>query len=91
MILLALQEISKRQYVRESIAYAIGTVAALFISMRLCDRVSMHWYVRLPLGAAISVGVFVVVWWALFGRTKMFKRTVGLALGIVQQLIGRQK
>lgn len=84
---LALPEISKRRYVKELVAYAFGTVVVLFISMRLCDMVSMHWYIRLPLGAMISVAVFGVIWWVLFGRTIMFKRTVELAKGIVRERI----
>lgn len=84
---LALPEISKRRYVKELIVYAFGTVIVLFISMRFCDMVSMHWYIRLPLGAMISVVVFGVVWWVLFGRTIMFRRTVELAKGIVRERI----
>lgn len=80
----ALPEISKRRFVGELIIYSFGTAIVLFISMKLCDMVSMHWYIRLPLGFLISVGVFTVVWWILFGRTEMFRRTAELARGIVK-------
>lgn len=88
---IALPEISKRRYVKELIVYGIGTLVVLFLSMRLCDMVSMHWYIRLPMGALISVGVFVIVWWVLFGRTKMFKRTANLAMGIARKKIAKRK
>lgn len=80
---LALPEISIRRYVKELVAYMFGTLIALLISIKLCDMISMHWYVRLPLTAVISVVVFGLVWWFLFGRTKMFGRTVDLTIRIV--------
>ena len=80
----ALPEISKRRFVGELAVYSFGTALALFLSMKLCDMVSMHWYIRLPLGLVISVVVFAVIWWVLFGRTEMFRRTIELAKGIIK-------
>lgn len=74
----ALPEISKRRFVKELIVYSFGTALVLFISMKLCSLLSMHWYVRLPLGALICVLVFAAVWISLFGRTEMFKKTISL-------------
>lgn len=74
----ALPEISKRRFVKELIVYSLGTALVLFISMKLCSLLSMHWYIRLPLGALLSVLVFAVVWCCLFGRTEEFKKAVSL-------------
>ncbi len=81
----ALPEISKRRFVGETVAYSGGTALALWGSMKLCHMVSMHWYIRLPLVFVISVVVFAVVWWLLFGRTEMFKRTIMLSMGIIKR------
>jgi O-antigen/teichoic acid export membrane protein len=81
---LALPEISKRRYVAELSAYTGATVIVWFLSMRLCELVSMHWYIRLPLGFLITVAVFIVVWWLIFGRTKAFRKTVELGRGIIK-------
>jgi O-antigen/teichoic acid export membrane protein len=81
---LALPEISKRRYVMELFIYTGAMVITWFISMKLCNLVSMHWYIRLPLGFLISVAVFLAVWWILFGRTKAFRRTVELGKGIAK-------
>lgn len=83
----ALSEISKRRFMGELILYSFGTAIALFISMKLCDMVSMHWYIRLPLGFLISIGVFAVVWWVLFGRTESFKMVVELAKGCLNRIV----
>lgn len=80
----ALPEISKRRFFRELIFYSTGTGISLFLSMKLCDFLSMHWYIRLPLGFLISVFVFCIVWWLIFGRTKMFRQTVEVVKGIVK-------
>lgn len=82
----ALPEISKRRYVKETVIYAGATLIALWTSMQCCGMVSMHWYIRLPLGAVISVGVFAIVWCILFGRTRVFKQSVELAIGIVNRV-----
>jgi O-antigen/teichoic acid export membrane protein len=79
---LALPEISKRRYVENLFIYTAATVIAWFISMKLCNLVSMHWYIRLPLGFLISVAVFLGVWWAFFGRTEAFRRTLELGKGL---------
>lgn len=84
----ALPEISKRRYVKELVLYSGGTVVALYISMKLCNRISMHWYIRLPFGFLISVVTFIAIWWILFGRTEMFQRTMELAKGIVKNRLG---
>lgn len=87
----ALPEISKKRFVGEAAAYSGGTALVLWISMKLCGMVSMHWYIRLPFGLVISVVVFVVVWWVLFGRMELFKRTIALAKGIVKAKIVKTK
>lgn len=79
----ALPEISKRRYVLELFVYSVGTLITLYGSMKLCNLVSMHWYIRLPLGFLISIVVFIAVWLLLFGRTEMYKRTVGLIKEII--------
>lgn len=79
----ALPEISKRRFVKELIVYSFGTILVLYISMKLCNLLSMHWYVRLPLGAIISLLVFGIVWTGLFGRTELFKRTVSLSRMVI--------
>lgn len=78
-----LPEISKKRYVLELFVYSVGMLITLYGSMKLCNLVSMHWYIRLPLGFLISIAVFIIVWWLLFGRTEMYKRTVGLIKEII--------
>ena len=84
----ALPEISKRRFVKELASYSAAMVIVLFLSMKLCNRLSMHWYIRLPLGFLSSVVVFALVWWILFGKSEMFRRTVALAKGIVGNRLG---
>lgn len=80
----ALPEISKLRYIKEFILYAITTMIALVGSFWCCERISMHWYIRLPLGFVISVIVFMIIWWLAWGRTEMSKRMVALAKNIVK-------
>ena len=83
----ALPEISKRRYVKEFILYSITTMIALVGSAWFCERISMHWYIRLPLGLVISVIVFIIIWLLAWGRTEMAKRMVTLAKNIVKTRI----
>lgn len=83
----ALPEISKRRYVKEFILYSITTMIALVGSAWCCERISMHWYIRLPLGLVISVIVFIIIWLLAWGRTEMAKRMVTLAKNIVKTRI----
>lgn len=80
----ALPEISKLRYIKEFILYSITTMIALVGSFWCCERISMHWYIRLPLGFVISVVVFMIIWWLAWGRTEMSKRMVTLAKNIVK-------
>lgn len=80
----ALPEISKLRYIKEFILYSITTMIALVGSFWCCERISMHWYIRLPLGVVISVVVFMIIWWLAWGRTEMSKRMVALAKNIVK-------
>ena len=83
----ALPEISKRRYVKEFILYSVTTMIVLVGSAWCCERISMHWYIRLPLGLVISVIVFIIIWLLAWGRTEMAKRMVTLAKNIVKTRI----
>lgn len=80
----ALPEISKRRYMKEFILYSLTTLIALVGSSWCCEKISMHWYIRLPLGFFISVIVFMITWWLAWGRTEMSKRVVALAKNIMK-------
>lgn len=84
----ALPEISKRRYVKDFLLYAMATLVALFMSEWCCEWTSMHWYIRLPMGFVISVVIFALVWWLMFGRTRSFRRLVELTAGIVKAKLG---
>lgn len=83
----ALPEISKKRYVKEFILYSISTMIALIGSAWCCERISMHWYIRLPFGLVISVAIFILTWWLIWGRTEMSKRMIELAKNIMKSKI----
>ncbi len=85
----ALPEIEKRRYIKELVLYAVTTLIALIASAWCCAQISMHWYVRLPLGFVISVVVFVVIWLIAWGRNVMTKRAIDLFKNIVKAKIGK--
>lgn len=81
----ALPEISKKRYIKDFILYMITTILALFGSAWCCDRISMHWYIRLPMGALISISVCLLIWTSIWGRTTMAKHTIKLVQSVLNR------
>lgn len=81
----ALPEISKKRYIKDFILYMITTILALFGSAWCCDRISMHWYIRLPMGALISISVCLLIWMSIWGRTTMAKHTIKLVKSVLNR------
>ena len=81
----ALPEISKKRYAKEFVLYVLTTLLALLVSVWCCDKISMNWYIRLPLGAAISIGVCVLTWWFIWGRTERAKHAIKLIKSVLNR------
>jgi O-antigen/teichoic acid export membrane protein len=71
----------KRFFAKWMLYVLVGGVS-LALSSYLCSKLSMHWYIRIPGAGAISVGVFFVIWMAVFGRSREFR-------GIFEMVKGR--
>lgn len=74
----ALPEISKRRYIKEFVLYSMITMISLIGSAWCCEKISMQWYIRLPVGFIISILFTIVVWGGVLGRSEMFQRAIGL-------------
>lgn len=81
----ALPEISKKRYIKDFILYMITTILALLGSAWCCDRISMHWYIRLPMGTLISISVCLLIWTSIWGRTTMAKHTIKLVQSVLNR------
>lgn len=70
------------------IGYTIVGVIVLLLSQMMCTKVSMHWYIRLPMGAVISSTLFAAIWGVCFGRTQEFRELFGLLYGKLKAIFG---
>lgn len=62
-------EIRIWKYYLKQIVYTCCTIVALLSSCWICGKLSMHWYIRLPGGAVISVVCTCVMFAVFFCRT----------------------